>query len=79
METKPKQKAPSESAKGFNGASNGHRVVLIQHKPQPIRAALHRQVPLATIYSVEEIQAVKNLCDRMGAENLLKLLDILRV
>jgi hypothetical protein len=34
---------------------------------------------MTTIYSVEEVQAVKTLCDRIGADNLLRLLNILGV
>lgn len=78
-EEKPKKKANLAPKTAINGASNGHRTVLIRHRKQPDGAVVSKQLPLATIYLVEEVQAVKTLCNRMGAENLLKLLDILGV
>lgn len=76
-ERKRKKKADPESEQSVNRASNGHRTVLIRHNKQPDRAVVHRHLPVATTFSIEEVQAVKKLCDRIGGEHLLKLLDIL--
>lgn len=78
-EEKRKKKGDLPPTKAVKGASSGHQVVLVRDRKQPNGAVISRQLPLATIYLVEDVQAVKKLCDRMGAENLLKLLDILGV
>lgn len=57
-----------------NGAPHSKRVILIPQTPAAQAAVAG--VPEPT-FALEEVQAVKSLCDRLGAGTLLALLDIL--